>query len=167
MVEFLRSEQLTPPKPVTRGAVGKGEGSVETSFERGALILRDEDGAKFRLSWEGSGSEERERALPAGDYVLTGYRILRRDDAGVEWHVSATAQSMTKVKVKAGRTVEVEIDPSIRMGKHYKNGRVGMLIRGEHHSGLSIYKEGKRIPIGYKLTTRAGKEYAAGPMKYG
>jgi hypothetical protein len=44
---------------------------------------------------------------------------------------------------------------------------VQVTIMGEHHAGLTIYGDGKRIPLEFVVSDAAGKELARGPFKYG
>lgn len=52
------------------------------------------------------------------------------------------------------------------MKKRLHAGRVGMAITGQK-AGLTIYREGKRIPVRYRLVDAEGSELAAGKMNYG
>ncbi len=158
-------------------AAGAGDGpadetaTITPSFERGALILRDADGRFRRLSW-GELEEprrpaaDRRRALPAGAYHLAGYRILRRDDAGAEWHVSATARSIRELKLVAGANLEVDVDQGILIRKAVRARSLNMAIQGDGKAGLSIYKEGRRIPMGYRLEAADGG-VLEGRFRYG
>jgi hypothetical protein len=152
---------------------------VVPGFEQGALLLADGAGRKFRLSWDQTSerrggkdnSADRRRALPPGEYKLTGYRLIRKDAKGTEWFLSATGHLIRKVSIRAGETQKVDIPEtvSIRQGLAKRGDRVDvqMSVLGEHHSGLSIYRAGKRIPVSYRIADALGREVARGEMKYG
>ncbi len=158
------------------------------SFEEGSLVLKDADGRYFRLSWErpeesadGSGKEEEQadggrvdprRALPPGSYTLTSYRIIRRDEDRRQWFLSASSgHGIRKIEIQQGREHAVGITDKINMvcRTRLKGGElfVSVGITGEPHSGLSIYLDGKRIPVNYTVTSADGKVLSSGPMKYG
>lgn len=139
------------------------------SFERGALLLRAEDGRLFRLSWEEppAPGADRRRALPAGTYALAGYRLLGQDERGRPWHLSATAPSIRALELASGSEQRVEIDPAIRIEKRVRDDQLQVGIQGENGAGLSIYQGGKRIPLGFELYDRSGKKLGEGKINYG
>lgn len=121
----------------------------------------------MRLSWEEGEDPGGPRALPEGRYTLVGYRILADDAAGKPWHVSATGASIRKIVIESGANESLDIDESIRIESRVHAGRIQVAIRGEHGAGLSIYKEGRRIPLGYRLLDAAGAELGSGSIEYG
>jgi len=168
LTEYLRAKPLELPWEMSaEGASEDGMGTVTPSFERGDLFLVDEEGTAFRLSWTGDEKDgERKRALPAGKYALRTYRIVREKD-GERWHVSATRPTIMSVEVKAGSNVEVEVDDSISISSRLNSGQAQMMIHGDKKAGLSIYRAGKRIPIGYRVLGDDGTVLASGNMRYG
>ena len=153
------------------------EGFVTPNFKVGSLFLKDRHGKVIRLAWEPVGEAEPApgvsavRPLPPGSYTLTGYRIVRRDDQGTPWFISAiSAHGMRKIEIKPGQTQTININPGVLV--RTSPGRnagvpVTMAILGQQHAGLSIYKNGKRIPINYSITSPGGKLLETGKMKYG
>lgn len=140
---------------------------MTASFDAGDLYLVDETGQSFRLSWTGQeDGDARALALPAGEYVLKTYRIVR-DRGDERWHVSATKESIQEVEVRAGENTVVEIDDSIRVSSKLAIGQAQMMIAGEHGAGLSIYRDGKRIPIEFRVVDEKGALLASGHMRYG
>jgi len=130
-------------------------------------LLVDADGRAIRLAWTGEKEDgERARALPAGEYTLRTYRILR-EAHGELWHVSATAPRIRTLAVHAGHDLALELDATIRVQAKTKGDQAQMTIQGEHGAGLSIYRAGKRIPIGYRVVDDTGVEVASGSMRYG
>jgi len=112
------------------------------------------------------------RSLEAGEYTITGYRLIRRDKRGVTWFVSATApRGIREVKVVAGKEQTLEIDPTIVVecsARRTKMGlRLSVAISGEIEAGLSIYRKGRRIPIVYRVLGNQGEVVATGKMEYG
>jgi hypothetical protein len=149
-------------------SLGADEAVLTPGFERGALLLRGEDGHVVRVSWEESANgADRRRALPAGEYALVGYRLIREDGHGATWHVSAGGKTIRELELAAGSEQEIGIDPAIRMAPNVKHEDFGVAIQGESGAGLSIYKEGKRIPLGYRRLAADGKPLAEGKVNYG
>lgn len=143
--------------------ITKGMGAVTSNLERGELFLRDEEGKVYRLRWT-AGEDDQERSLPLGTYVLVGYRIVEG-----KWHLSASGgrrkvvvgETPTRVIVSKGVAIDFRAKPrgsqlSLQMG-----------IAGGDGLGMSIFKDGARIPIRYRLTGKKDAEVAAGPMNYG
>jgi hypothetical protein len=130
------------------------------------MFLREDEGdAVYRLAWTDAESE-RPRAIPAGTYRVVGYRIQRVDENGTPWHLSATGNSIAKLTLTPGATGQVDIDATVHVKKRFHAGRVAMAITGQK-AGLTIYKEGKRIPVRFRLADGEGTELAAGKMNYG
>jgi hypothetical protein len=140
-----------------------GEGTVKGALEEGEVFLRRGDSV-HRLTWAAK-DRARGRHLPAGDYTLAGYRIVKGT-----WHLSATG-GQTKLQIKEGKTTKLTLDSSIRIKVHARRkGRglsLGMGIRGDKKCGLSIYREGKRIPVEYQLLFSGERPPASGAMNYG
>lgn len=185
MIAYLKSEKLTTPRAVASAPTGdvKNVGFVSPSFKVGTIFLKNVKKEYIRLEWgarKGSNSSknkqgdaiDRRRALPAGTYTLTGYRIVRKDEAGKEWFISATSgHGIRKIQVLSGKVSRVTLDDAIMVTcrAQPKRGvlRIQMAIQGEHHSGLSIYRDAKRIPIRYAVRNRQGKTLTSGAMEYG
>ena len=110
--------------------------------------------------------------MPAGSYTLTGYRILRRDEHGVQWFTSTILahHDQHKIKVVAGKELELKTDPAIAVSCEVdvtSKVIVRSFFKGMHGAGLTIYKNGKRIPLGYQITSPDGKPLESSAMKYG
>jgi hypothetical protein len=184
MIAFLKSGELKAPRAVVTapGKEAAGVGFLTASFAEGTLFLKSAAGEHYRLEWPkrpqapstGPATRavpDRRRALPPGEYTLTGYRIVRRDAKGVEWFLSASAPDLRRLVVRAGEEQPVQVTEAIRLtGRaqpHDGGVKIQLKIAGEQGSGLSIYREGKRIEIGYRLTDAQEKELARGTMQYG
>lgn len=152
-------------------APAAGEGWVVPSFERGAAVLRAEDGKLVRLSWEDeepeSANPERRRALAPGSYALAGYRLLQRDAEGKSWHVSASAVKGVSLDVQAGSESRLEIEPAIRIAQRTQPRELNVSVQGMQGAGLSIYKEGKRIPLAFRRLDGEGRVLGEGKIQYG
>ena len=167
----------------TTGKISRETGYVASTIADGELFLRGPENRMYRLEWK-SKDEQQRLALPPGHYTITGYRIARTDKQGKKWFLSATSHGHKKIKVTAGKTEKVEIDPRIhlsttataRSGKIHgrmmisgdnAGGRQRNLLRPPRRIGLSVYRSGKRIPISYRILDNTGAELASGTMKYG
>ena len=182
LLTLLKSGKLQPPRPV---AVAPGKdiaraGFLIPSFTEGTLFLKRSSGEHYRLEWPeqptsgdpgAKAAPDRRRALPPGEYTLTCYRVARRDAKEVEWFISATAPHIRSLIVKAGEEQRVQVDETIQLTGSAQLGDGGVKIQakftGAEHSGLSIYREGKRIELGYRLADIQKKQLATGTMHYG
>ena len=169
--EYFESRPLDTPLVVDGSELADEEddvGYVTLSEGIGALLVKDADGQDWRLSWEGDESgADRRRALPQGSYDVTGYRLIDRSREDELWHISATGVRHWRLEVDAGETEEVEIDATVHMRSGMRGKRATMSIVGMHGAGLSIYKDGRRIPINFRVTDSQGEVLAKGPMNYG
>lgn len=184
MIEFLKQGTLDSPRAVTTSRVDRLEnaGFVTPSFGAGEVILKDDHGDHFRLVWAepaGRASErtndraasDARRPLAPGNYSVVNYRIVRRDEQGIEWFISAGGKLIRKIRVTAGAEVRLDIKPEISLECRVKSTNQGVniqaLIAGAEHAGMTIYRGGTRIPISYTIRDSAGREIATGPMGYG
>lgn len=177
---FLKSGALQGPRAVTAPPAKNEEqaGFVKPGFEEGSLLLKNKDGAFFRLVWQnkedgtpGTVADDLRRALLPGDYTLTGYTIVRRDDQKKEWFLWATGRAIRKLTVRAAEEQQVRVDETIQARFTARSGgdsiQIQVAISGEHHSGLSIFREGQRIPIHFHIASAQGHELATGTVEYG
>lgn len=174
LVAFLKSGTLPAPTTVASPPAkdAGGAGFVSAGFKEGTLLLKNRAGKFYRLAWpREAAAKDRRRALPPGDYTLTEYRLVRRDDQGIEWFLSATGPAIRRLTVKAGEELPVPLDETAHVQCRVRRGGDGLnvqgVITGEHHAGMSIYRDGRRIALSYRVSDAQGKELAAGPMKYG
>ncbi len=140
--------------------------------DQGSLFVKNAKGDLLRLSWESrQGSAAAKlggRMLPAGKYELVGYRVVRKSEDGTTWHLSGTGHGIAEIVVPDGGTVKAPDVAFVGAGKSLRNnGHVGMAFQGLHGCGLTVYKEGKRIPAGYRILSADGKELASGKITYG
>lgn len=150
-------------------------GFITPGFEQGALFLKNTAGSFYRLEWSAQAASgeaaDRRRAVPAGEYTLTGYRVIRRDKAGTIWFISATGTNLRRVTVRPGVEQQAPVDDAIRItgGAHPERGGVAIhvMLAGIKGSGLSIYRDGRRIDIGYRLADAKQRELARGALAYG
>ncbi len=147
-------------------------GFILPQFKEGTLLLESTTGKKIRLVWEKSQAKKSNlRALPPGKYRLRNYTLTREDRAGTRWMLSATGRAIRQIHVRNGRTTLVKIPQTIFLKPRARvrggNLHVGVSIQGEHHSGMTIYKAGKRIPIRFSLKDADKRELASGNLKYG
>lgn len=174
MRAYLKTEPLPLPRVVdgkgkaVRSASGQDDTWVVPSFESGAVLLRAEDGNVVRLSWEDeSANSDRRRELAAGRYALVGYRLIARDERKQTWHVSASAVKGVTIEVQAGRENTLEVEPTIQIVERMQSDGLSVSVQGVGGAGLSIYKEGKRIPLGFRRLDGKGQALAEGKIHYG
>ena len=133
--------------------------------------MRGPDGVLTRLAWDARGETPRDiakaRTLAAGVYTLVGYRIVDRSRPGEVWHISGSGLKLRKIEVPASGEVHVELASKLSVKQRFDGGSAGMEIRGADGAGVSIYKNGRRIPIGYRVLGDKAEEIARGKMNYG
>ena len=184
LIEFLKAGVLQAPRAVTSAKHNDEEevGFLTPSFDEGSLLLRDQAGDYVRLDWQkpqrsssdrkdSRAEADRRRPLLPGKYTLTNYRIARRNADGHEWSTSATGRMIRQIEVVAGQEQRVEVKAEIAMNCRARPVREGsdvqVTISGEHHAGLTIYRDGQRIPLGFVVRDAEGKELTTSPMRYG
>ena len=157
---------------------GRKTGYLTADVGEGELFLRDSHHRVYRLKWKRD-EQDRRRVLPVGRYSITGYRVARKDKKGVPWFVSTTSHGFRKLVVRSGQVSRIKIDPTVHVGVramiHGEQLQAQMMIHGDrpgglhagHRIGLSIYRAGKRISIGYRALDGQGGVVASGTMEYG
>jgi hypothetical protein len=134
----------------------------------GAILLVDSRERAFRVSWEAeSDRTELRRALPPGDYRMVGYRLTRKAASGETWWASASAQPIRLLTLRAGETTAVAIDPKVLVRARQSRTTVNVDVRGENRSGLSLYRDGRRIELRFRLLDPEGTARASGTIHYG
>ena len=115
---------------------------------------------------------------------MTGYRVVRKDRKGTPWFLSTTSPGYRPLVIEGGKEVRVPLDPTVYLT--LRSPLVGSTIRAQmcllgktganrHGSGrhvksqvgLSIYRDGKRLPIGYRVLDQGGRVITSGTMAYG
>lgn len=173
MIAFLKSGELPVPQAVAMPPTGviADAGFVIPNFGQGTVLLKDVDGKFHRLVWADAAEKDRRRALRPGVYAITGYTVTRADSNGKDWHVAGTGRMIGKLKVETGTTQAVKLADAIHLKLQAKRSGDTLLItadvQGEHHCGLSIYRDGKRIPLDWRVTGGNQQILASGTIEYG
>lgn len=141
-------------------------------FAEGEAFLRDAKGEVFRLTWESreraAPAKSAARLLPAGEYTLVGYRAVRQDRQGVAWMISVIANGGPRVSVSSGQPAKLPISDTIYASAQLRpKGQVGMMLAGEGRSGLSLYKNWRRVPMNFRIVDANGVVRASGRITYG
>jgi hypothetical protein len=174
LIDSLKSGALPIPTLIAR-APGKPidrMGLLTPSFSEGSLLLKDHDGKYSRLLWDkdDAKTDERRRGIAPGHYKLTGYHVVRRDKQDKEWFLWINLRAGRTLDVKPG-ALDVSADDTITINCKAKRGAGGVeiiaVIMGDHHAGVTIYKEGKRIPIHYRVSDKDKQTLATGTLEYG
>lgn len=146
---------LIQPKAIAK----PDQGTLISNLEEGEIFLRREDQV-YRVVWSKK-EKARGRVLQEGQYTLLGFRAHKG-----KWLLSA-AGGRDKVRLKAGETTELVLDLSVKIEFKAQRKRdsisLGMGILGDREKGVSLYREGRRIRIGYRFAPGG----ASGPMNYG
>lgn len=141
------------------------------SFAVGAVLIVDASGKIFRLSWEDENQKERKRFLPPGKYAVRGYRLYRSDKSGKEWIVSASGDRIKELTIEPHKETKLQIDESIEFGSGTRASanKLDLMMHfwGENKSGATVYANGKRISVLYRVLNARSEEIASGKMNYG
>ncbi len=168
LIQYLEGSPIEIPQAVTKSSKPRrGEGTLSANITHGDIFLTSEHGESYRLSWDPHGKQEPgTRTLPEGVYTLRTYRIVMQHEDET-WHTSVTSHKIRTVEVENGSNTKLLIDPTIQIGSRMRGKRGTMSFQGMNKAGLTIYKEGKRIPVGYRVLDASGAELAKGSMRYG
>jgi hypothetical protein len=171
---WFRSKPLPLPKLIASppaGATDGESGVIVLPEGEAALLLEDEQGQALRISWERvedqRPNKDRRRALPAGQYKILGLRQVDRSREGELWHTSTTGRQLGFLDVEEGEQQTLELDRKIVFSRALRKTQVAMGITHPSGAGLSIYKDGRRIPITYELHAADGRIVRHGAMNYG
>ncbi len=171
LVAYLKETPLELPRvaPRVSDSLPPEHGLVELPLGEGVLILRDARGSAHRLQWDETQREAaaRTRTLPAGEFTIVTKRLVRRSDDGTKWHTSSTVHGGRLLRIIAGETTRYEERPAIRLTRRARGERLAMNVQDEDGAGLSIYKQGRRISIDYRLLDSEAEVLQQGPMRYG
>lgn len=127
-------------------------------------MLRDAEGRELRLVWEGDG--HRRRPLPAQGYVLLSYRIWRGP-----FLVSGSGK-LHRFALAPGEVLPLHLPARVRLDLRVisvgASARILLQARGPFRYGVSVYREGRRIPLPYRYLNHRGEEAArGGVLDYG
>ena len=147
-----------------------GESGVRASIKVGAVLLRDGHGKEIRLSWDKKGQGGETRALAPGRYKVVGYRMVEPGSDGEEWMITATSAHFGNLNVHNRQVAMVPVPKAIvQGGKVDRNGssaNVNMALN-YGHGGVTIYRDGRRIDMPFRVVDSAETVYAKGKINYG
>lgn len=166
LIEYLESKPLPLPEVVDGSQPAMaGQAMLLPNFKRGAALLRTPDGRVLRLSWD-EPTGQRGRAVPPGRYELLAYRLMAEGE-GTGWHVSGSGLSSVTLDLSPGGTHVLAIDPIIRLEARARSDGLQVAVLGHEQAGLSIYQDGKRVPIRFRRLDRSGQVLVEGKLQYG
>lgn len=168
-MKWLEAQKPPPRAPGKR----EGSGRVTMSFAQGTAVLAGPDG-EVTLAPD---AETSEFWLPPGKYRVRTTRIVRDN-----WIVSSAGTPEPALVVKDMRkeratqldvpeTAHLNVDETVRFQCHAKRHgaklQLGFSINGADRRGLTVYKDGVRVPVTYKVLAKDGEVLAEGTMNYG
>ena len=169
LAELLANDKAHYPRLV-KAKASKGESGVRSSIEVGAVLLRDGHGEEIRLSWDKKGQSGEVRPLAPGKYRVVGYRIEKRGGDGTEWMITASSASFADLTVETGKVVNVPVPKSISQGGHVSHRGSDanvMMMLAFGRGGVTIYRDGERIPMPFRLLDPSGNSVGGGSIEYG
>ena len=169
--DYLMSTHDVPGQEAEARDAGTEEGLISLGHSEviSVLLTPASGGSPVRLVWaRNQGSES--RALPAGKYRVQQYAVTRRDRGKLEWQLWASGAKGRTIEVKRGERTKLELDPRVNirsMARFTKRGlQVTIAPTGDHHMGVTIVKNGTRVPAEYQLVGPT-KALATGALSYG
>ena len=141
---------------------------VEPSFGCGSVVLQRGD-RLLRVVWPLGGRDQR-RALPPGKYKIRELRMERKKGRAT-WFISSSgppyqplhvsAKGLTKLTIDDGLVCKLTVKPK---GKELT---IGFNMRAQHGHSITLFKNGKRFVLTYRVLDAKGKQLAQGTMNYG
>ncbi|MCH7540118.1 MAG: hypothetical protein IH999_06945 [Proteobacteria bacterium] len=147
-----------------------GDSGVRSSIEVGAVLLRDEHGREIRLSWDKKKQAGETRALAPGRYKVVGYRMVKPGSDGDEWMITATSTNFGNLNVHEGQVTEVPVPKAISQGGHVRHKGSSanvMMVLAFGKGGVTIYRDGERIPMPFRVLDGSGNKVGGGNIEYG
>ncbi|MHC4847017.1 MAG: hypothetical protein ACYTEG_01010 [Planctomycetota bacterium] len=167
MIKWLKVKKRRPPARLDQPPAKSDKGiDVTPTFQAGSILLQRGD-RLLTLHWSKK-DKDRRRRLPEGDYLLRTTRI-EREKKGIWWFLSSTGPAKRKVRVARGAKLSIDDTVHFRSIARRRNGKLqlGFGITTKRKRGLSVYRDGKRVPVGYKLFDKKGELIKQGTMNYG
>lgn len=165
----MTSDKDNYPRLIKEKAA-RGQSGVKSSIGQGAVILRDAHQREIRLSWDKQGQAGETRALAPGTYTVVGYRAVKKTANGTEWMITATSINFAKLVVKAGEITTVSVPRKIlqsgRLVRRGSSTNVNMALT-YGRGGVTIYQNGKRIPMPFRVVDGYGRTIGSGTIDYG
>lgn len=169
---LLSAERVRPRRIESTLPAQADEGTLAVPFAEGSLWIVPADATTplvpLRLVW--SAASGGARAIPAGKWRVSAYRLRQRDAEGTEWQLWASGGAGREFAVQAGQESKLEVDQSVttRLDWSMKGQdlRIGVNVRGDSDMGATIVRGGERVPM--RFVVRDGVSTAvAGDLDYG
>lgn len=146
---------------------------MTASFAEGSAVLRGKDGDVTLAFGAGAPAS----VLAPGKYRVRSTRIAREgwllSSSGAPWPefvVKDAAKERPRL-MDVGLVARLEVDETVRFdGRARRQGgklQLGFALKGADSRGLTVYKEGVRVPVTYKVLAKDGAVLALGTMTYG
>jgi hypothetical protein len=141
---------------------------TEPTFGAGsATVVRGD--RLYRLAWPLDDKDKR-RMLAPGKYIVRTTRIERKKGEST-WFFSASSPKGRPLTVeRTGRTKLALSDRLMLKGHAKPKGKglqLGFGLRCTDGRGVSVYRDGKRIAVRYRVLDKNGNTLAKGAMNYG
>jgi len=168
LIDWLKAREVAPRVDAPPAADAKPEAWIEPSFASGSVVLMSGD-RLVRVVWP-LGVTDRRRVIAPGRYSVRELRFEYRDK-DAHWFLSSSGPPFQQVEVAAKGASSLVIPEEITCATRAKRDgdelrfSFGMQARQGH--GVTIFKDGRRVPVSYRLLDKDGKEMGAGKMNYG
>lgn len=162
--QSARAPELAPTQDSS--TADRPVSKVTSNIPRGTVVLAGEGGL-VRLTWK---KGQQAHYLAPGPYRIRNVRIVEKKGKNT-WFLSSTQPRGQVLQVEEGSPLHLRLTRRILFGgKAHWKGRelfLGFGLRDAQGRGLSIYRNGKRVPIRYELLSADGRRLQSGKMNYG
>jgi len=167
LIGWLKAQKL-PPRIDSAPTEKKPAAWVEPSFGSGSVVLQRGD-RLLRVVWP-LGARDQRRVLPPGKYRLRELRIERKKGEAI-WFVSSSGPPYQPLQVSAKGLTKLTIDDGLvcKLNVKPKGEKltIGFKMRAERGHNITLFKNGKRVVLTYRVLDAKGKQLAQGTMNYG
>lgn len=164
--KYLESEKLEKAEQITsRVKGGDTSGSVKCNEDELYAFVTGKNHRSFRLIFKKGDVV----CLNEGTYKVLNVRTVKKDKNGVSWVLSATKPSGIPLEIKKSEVTTLEFKPKLEIDLRARRLRggisinVGMSVDG---AGATVFKDGEKVPVRYKVFSKDGKELTSGTMTY-
>ena len=167
LISWLEKQKVasridTPPKaekPVTW---------IEPKFGAGSVVLA-RGVARLRVVWPLGGKDVR-RELEPGPYKVRSVAMERKVGDAL-WYATLSGPPYKPFVVGDRGVSKLVIDDRLKFkGQAKLDGKVwrlGFTFRSKTGGGVTVFKDGKRIAVSYRVLDKDGKLLASGKTNYG
>lgn len=163
---YLESEKLEKAEQITsKTKGGDTTGSVKCDQDELYALIAGKNHKSFRLIFKKGDV----LCVNEGSYKIRNMRAVRKDKAGAAWVLSTTKPSGVPLEITKSEETTLTFDPKVQFELRARrlqgglNINAGMSVNG---AGATVFKDGEKVPVKYKIISKDGKELNSGTLTY-